>query len=232
VRKQRLVQIMVLALTGTAGTAFALTRTRQPAENESAPQLTGTSPVPVQQQDPLMAQRTKGDPKAPLTIYEISDFQCPYCRIFWAETLPIIDREYIQTGKAQLVFVNLPLPQIHPNAAAAHELAMCAAQQNRFWPMHDKLYDRQSDWARLKEPRDLFLELAREAGLDSDSLNECIETGAMRWLIQAEAESVAGRGVTSTPSFIIEGGLMRGAAPIEDWRPILDSLFAAKTQNP
>ena len=231
---RRLVLITAVALVAAAGAAFGVTLTKR--STQPAPDLPAQPAPPpdsaTQQQDPLMDQRTKGAPDAPLTVFEVSDFQCPYCRRFWAETLPIIDREYIQTGKVRFVFINLPLPQIHPNAAAAHELAMCAAQQDRFWPMHDELYDKQEEWSRLEEPKEYFLELAGNAGLDADSLNECIETGTMRWLIEAEAQTIASRGVTSTPSFIIEGGLMRGAAPIEDWRPILDSLFAARTQNP
>jgi protein-disulfide isomerase len=182
-----------------------------------------------QQPDPLIQQRTKGASDAPLTIYEISDFQCPYCRDFAVRILPDIEREYIQTGKAQLVFVNLPLVQIHANAAAAHEFAMCAAQQDRFWPIHDLLFRTQASWSTSAEPRDFLMTLADSAQLDSDSLNACIETGAVRWLVEQEAVSVAQRGVRSTPSFIVDGLLIAGAQPMDVWRPLLDSLFTAKT---
>ena len=94
----------------------------------------------VSTQDPMIAQRTKGDPDAPIAIYEITDFGCPWCREFHRLTLPSIEREYIETGKAKLIFVNLPISQLHPNSPAAHEFAMCAAQQDRFWPVYDLLY--------------------------------------------------------------------------------------------
>jgi protein-disulfide isomerase len=182
----------------------------------------------AQQPDPLIKQRTKGDPAAPLTVYEVSDFQCPYCRVFVEEILPQLDREYIATGKLQIVFVNLPLVQLHANAAAAHEFAMCAAKQDLFWPVHDLLFRTQAAWSRLEEPAGFFMTLADSVTLDRDSLAACIETGAVRWLVEAEATAVARQGVRSTPSFIVEGLLIAGAQEMDVWRPVLDSLFTAK----
>jgi len=181
-------------------------------------------------QDPLINQRTKGDPDAPITIYEITDFACPWCREFYRLTLPGLEHEYVDTGKAKLIFVNLPLPQLHPNSPAAHEFAMCAAKQDRFWPIHDLLYEHQDSWAMLEDPRSYFTIIADSAGLDLDLLNTCFDTGATRWIVQQEAESVAQQAnITSTPSFIIDKMMLVGYQPIESWRPILDSLFAAET---
>lgn len=177
----------------------------------------------------MFPARTKGDSTAPIQIYEVSDFQCPYCRMFSMETLPALEREYIRTGKVRFTFLNFPIAQSHPNAPAAHELAMCAARQDRFWPVHDILYRTQGTWAALSEPGPYFRSLADSAGLDRKALEECFTSGSVRWLIQAEAEMSWRAGVTSTPSFIIEGGLLKGHAPIELWRPILDSLYGAKT---
>ncbi len=181
--------------------------------------------------DYLIAQRTKGDSAAPLTLYEVGDFQCPACRLFFTETLPHILREYVDTGKLRIVYVNLPLVQIHSNAAAAHEFAMCAARQDRFWAVHDLLYTSQEEWAPLDNPRDYFMNLAESAELQQDSLGSCLSRGDTRALVISEAQSAFRAGVRSTPSFIIEGALMSGAAPIDAWRPILDSLYAEKTGN-
>lgn len=181
-------------------------------------------------QNPMIAERTKGDPDAPVTIYEVTDFACPWCREFYRLTLPSIEREYIETGKAKLVFVNLPIPELHPNAPAAHEFAMCAAQQDRFWPVHDLLYQHQAVWAPLEEPREYFTLLADSADIDIETLDICFDTGATRWLVQQEAESVAQRAnITSTPSFIMETVVLVGFQPMEEWRPLLDSLFTART---
>ena len=181
-------------------------------------------------QDPLISQRTKGDLAAPVTIYEVTDFGCPWCREFYRLVLPSIESEYIDTGRAKLIFVNLPLPSLHPNSPAAHEFAMCAAMQGSFWPVHDLLYQHQAVWAPLEAPREYFTLLADSAGLDLDSLNACFESGSARWIVQQEAESVAQQAnITSTPSFIMETLILAGYQPIEIWRPILDSIFAAKT---
>jgi protein-disulfide isomerase len=126
--------------------------------------------------------------------------------------------------------VNLPLVSIHPNAAAAHEFAMCQAQ-GRFWPVHDMLFDQQSVWAQLDDPSPYFYSAAAATGVAADSLDACVGTHRMRDLIMREAESVVRAGVQSTPSFVIEGGLMAGAVPIEGWRPILDSIYAGGTDS-
>ena len=97
----------------------------------------------AQNEDPLAA-RSKGASSAPVTVYEMADFQCPACRVFSVTVLPIIEREYVQTGKVRWVFINLPLTSLHPNAIAAAEVAMCAARQGRFWPTHDALYQQQA----------------------------------------------------------------------------------------
>lgn len=181
------------------------------------------------QQTAMLEARTKGDSNAPIVVFEASDFQCPYCRVFWEETLPFLDTEYVQTGKVRFTFLNFPLYQIHPNATAAHEFAMCAAMQDKFWPVHDLLYRYQAEWAHLADPAPYFGELADSAGLEADELKACLEGGVVRGLIQQEAQLNWRAGVQSTPSFIIDNHLLAGAAPIDAWRPILDSIFAEKT---
>ena len=179
-------------------------------------------------QDDLRAARSKGSPSAPITIYEMSDFQCPACRHFAANTLPALEREYIATGKVRLIYVNFPLP-MHPNAVPAAELAMCAARQNKFWQVHDLLFRHQERWASLREPGTFFLGLADSAGADRNAIAQCVRSGATRALVQSDAEGSARSGARSTPSFHIEGGLVAGAVPIAMLRPVLDSIYALKT---
>ncbi len=73
------------------------------------------------QQDPL-APRSKGSSQAPITVYEMSDFQCPYCRRHAVESFPLIEAEYIETGKVRWIYVNFPIPSLHPNAISAARL--------------------------------------------------------------------------------------------------------------
>ena len=179
------------------------------------------------QQDDLLAARTHGSPTAPVTVYEISDFQCPYCARFFLETMPFLEREYVLTGKVKFVFVNFPLP-MHPNAVPAAELAMCAARQGKFWPMHDILFRRQQQWAGLAEPGTVFLSYGDSIRADREALTACVRDGEMRSVVRADAEGGVRSGARSTPTFYIEGGLVVGAQPVETFRAVLDSVIRAK----
>ncbi|HEU5170745.1 MAG TPA: thioredoxin domain-containing protein [Gemmatimonadales bacterium] len=177
--------------------------------------------------DPL-ASRSKGTATAPVTVYEMSDFQCPYCRRHALDVFPTLEREYVRTGKVRWVFINFPLVSIHANAVPAAELAMCAARLGKFWPIHDLLFKYQEMWAPLREPGPFMLSLADSAKVPRPPLVRCLQTQATRAEIQAEAQGSERSGAGSTPTFYIEGGLLVGAHPAPVWRRVLDSIHAAK----
>ncbi len=176
--------------------------------------------------------RAKGSAKAPVTVYEMSDFQCPYCRRFALETFRALEKEYISPGKVRWVFVNFPLTSIHANAVAAASTALCAARQNAFWPMHDLLYQYQETWSPLKEPGPFFVSLADSVGISKSKLVECVKAPATEAEIRYEAEGAQRAGASSTPTFYIEGGLLTGAHPLPVFRQVLDSVLAAKSTRP
>ena len=178
-------------------------------------------------QDPL-ASRSKGRADAPIVVYEMADFQCPACRQFFTQTQPDIDREYVQTGKVRWVYVHLPLTSIHANAAAAAEFATCAARQGKFWRVHDLLYAHQDAWAGLAEPTAYLLTLGDSAGLDRGRLAGCVRDDGARAEVEADAARAMRSGARSTPTFYIEGGLLKGAAPITVFRQVLDSIYRSK----
>jgi protein-disulfide isomerase len=177
--------------------------------------------------DPL-AGRIRGSPRAPVTVYEMSDFQCPYCRQFALETFPALDAAYVATGKVRWAFVNFPLTSIHPNALAAAELGVCAAQQHAFWRMHDLLYRHQDLWAPLKQPGAFFLSLADSAKISKPALVACVQSDSTRETVRAEAQGAERSGAGSTPTFYIEGGLLSGAQPLAVFRAVLDSVYRVK----
>jgi protein-disulfide isomerase len=176
-----------------------------------------------------LAARTRGAATAPITIYEMSDFQCPYCRRVALNTFPDLDREYIATGKVRWVFINFPLTMIHPNAAAAAEVALCAARSGKFWEVHDLLYRNQPTWAPLTEPGAFFLTLADSASIPPDAFRKCLVGRETLDEVASDAKGSVQAGASSTPSFYIEGGLLPGAQPVEVFRQILDSIYIAKT---
>jgi protein-disulfide isomerase len=175
-----------------------------------------------------LESRTKGSARAPVTVYEMSDFQCPYCRQFARETFPALERTYINSGKVRWVFINLPLTDIHEHASAAAQLALCAAQQKGFWRIHDLLFLHQETWAPLKEAGPFFLSLADSAGISKPALLTCLESPETLQAVMADAEGAARSGASSTPTFYIEGGLVEGAQPLAVFRKVLDSVYAAK----
>ncbi|HEV8454387.1 MAG TPA: thioredoxin domain-containing protein [Gemmatimonadales bacterium] len=186
-------------------------------------------PVHAQTKTAPLDTRSKGSPKAPVTVYEMSDFQCPYCRRFAEETFPGLERSYITTGKVRWVFINFPLTDVHTHAAAAAQLALCAAKQNGFWRVHDLLFQYQDTWAPLKEAGPFFVSLADSAGLSKQALLTCLEAPETVQAVQADAEGAARSGAGSTPTFYIEGGLLEGAVPFSVFRQVLDSVYAVKT---
>ena len=194
--------------------------------------LAGVQALPGQSAPNTLASRSRGAAAAPITVYEMSDFQCPYCRRFSEETFPTLEREYVRTGKVRWVFVNFPLTSLHSNAVPAAELALCAGKQNAFWPVHDLLFRHQEVWAPLKEPAAFFLSLADSARIDKAALLECVKAPAIRAEVRAEAEGSERSGASSTPTFYIEGGLLAGAHPVGVFRQVLDSIYTAKTATP
>jgi protein-disulfide isomerase len=179
--------------------------------------------------DPL-AGRVRGSATAPVTVYEMSDFQCPFCRTFATSTFPTLDSAYVTPGKVRWVFINFPLTSVHQNAAAAAQTAVCAAQQNAFWPVHDLLFRHQDVWAPLKEPGAFFLTLADSAKISRPKLLACVRAPATEEAVRADAQGAERAGASSTPTFYIEGGLLVGAQPLPVFRQVLDSILRTKTK--
>jgi protein-disulfide isomerase len=211
---------LALALLATTGTTCG--------EAPPAAEAVATADTTQGQDRDLLAARTKGKADAPVTVIEMSDFQCPYCRQFATETFPTIDQEFVQTGKVRWIFVNFPLTELHPNAVAAAELAMCTAKQGKFWPMHDLIYAHQRTWAPLREPGQFLLTLVDSLQIPRDSILPCVRNGDYRQLVQKDANTAARIGARSTPTFLVEGALLSGAYPIDVFRHVLDSIYAAK----
>lgn len=160
----------------------------------------------------------------------MSDFQCPYCRAWHEETYPEVVKEFVETGKARLAYINFPIPG-HRNAWPAAEAAMCAATQGRFWPVHDALFQTQQKWESLQDPTTLFDSLATSAGVDMGPYHECISKHEMRALIQADIDRARESGVNATPTFIIGDQSVSGAQPIQVFRQLIDAALSKSGQG-
>lgn len=192
----------------------------------SAAALIALLGVAADHADPF-ATRSKGLPDARLVVYELADFQCPACRSFALETMPVLDREYVRTGKLRWVFLNLPLTEIHPHAVPAAEVAMCAARQDKFWEVHDALFLRQPHWAALSEPGPYLVALAESVGVARNALIPCLQSGDARRDVERDATQAQVWGARLTPSFLVGDLMMEGSAPAGLFRHLLDSLYLA-----
>lgn len=176
--------------------------------------------------------RAKGSPDAPVLVYEIADFQCPFCAQFAQDVFREIDAAYITAGRVQWVFVNLPMPS-HANAWIASEAALCAgAVSDRFWVMHDRLFVAGQEWISAVDPGAVLVRYAREAGVDMDAFSDCIAADRVASLILQDV--IFGSRVTGTPTFVVNNRLTNhqqtvvGLKSFDEWREVLESALRSK----
>ena len=176
--------------------------------------------------------RIQGNPNAPLWVIEVSDFQCPYCKQWHEQTYAVFRDEFVKTGKIRLAYVNFPLNS-HRYAWPSAESAMCAGAQGKFWEMHDALFSTQQRWESMPSPGILFDSLARSTGVDMPRWRDCVSSGKMKSLIQADHDRAAKAGAEATPSFMIGDQILAGAQPIDVLRRAVDSaLVKTKKTTP
>ena len=173
--------------------------------------------------------RIQGSATAPVWVIEVSDFQCPYCKQWHDQTYPMLRDQYVKTGKVRLAYVNFPL-SMHAHAMPAAEAAMCAGAQDKFWQMHDALFTTQTRWESLDTPGAVFDSLAQATGVDMKRWRDCVSSGKMRPLIDADHDRAQRAGASATPSFMIGNKLLTGAQPLDELRKAIDSA-AVKTRN-
>jgi len=168
---------------------------------------------------------SKGSETAPVTIVELSDFQCSYCRSFWKETLPRIEEAHIKTGQVRFVYRHFAILGEHSVAAA--QAADCAGEQRKFWEYHDRLFASQGPFAFTKQNLKRY---AKELGLDSAAFNQCLDSGKYAQKVEGETEIGKMLGVRGTPAFFINGELLVGAQPYETFQLLIeDELEKAKS---
>lgn len=168
-----------------------------------------------------------GNPDAPVVMIEYSDYQCAFCGQYIRETMPRIKERYINTGKVWYVYRDFPL-DFHPNAQKAAEAARCAGAQDAFWPMHDRLFGSQGEWSGQTgdDVLSTFVAHAEALELDVDVFEGCLKSGEQAAQVAQDMEAGVQDGVRGTPSFLINGKLVVGAYPFENFQQIIDAELA------
>jgi len=161
--------------------------------------------------------RIQGNVGATTWIVEVSDFQCPFCKMWHDSIYPTIKREFIDPGHVRLAYINFPL-QRHANAVPTAQAAMCASAQGRFWPMHKALFTSQARWSELTDAAPMLDSMAKAAGVSMPEWRDCVRSGVMQRLIGADRQRGTDAGVSSTPSFFIGDEVISGVAPLDTFR--------------
>ena len=170
--------------------------------------------------------RVRGDPKAPVTIVEFADFQCPFCKKAQA-TLKELLTKY--NGNVKLAYRDFPMRTLHPQAQVAAEAGHCAGEQGKFWEYHDALFA--TDQPKLDETG--LTATARSVALDEKSFSSCLAAGKFKAEIEQDVQDGTKAGVAGTPSFFINGQFVSGAQSQAEFVKIIDGELAAiRSQSP
>lgn len=172
-----------------------------------------------------------GSKDAQVTIVEFMDYQCPYCKRFHSQTFPDLKKLYIDTGKIRFYVMDFPL-DVHPKALLAAQAGRCAAEQGKFWAIHDLM---QSEGETLDN--DKIGEFAKTSALDVNGLRECLESGKYKDAIRLGISEASSKGIQATPTFVVgkstqtgvEGELVLGAMPFGIFQKKIDAIVTGKS---
>jgi protein-disulfide isomerase len=163
----------------------------------------------------------RGNPDAPVTIVEFSDFHCPFCR----QVQPVLGQLMAKYGdRVRIVYKDMPLDSLHPQGRAAAEASRCAAEQGRFWEFHDQVYGNPVDGSPATLQR-----FAQQAGLDVARFEACRSARKYQQAVQNDVQEGTLLGITGTPGFFINGRFLSGSQPLDTFARIFDEELAART---
>lgn len=164
----------------------------------------------------------KGSADAPVTLIEYSDFQCPACASYY----PLVrDLTKAYPAKLRVVYRHFPLRQIHPNAQLAAQAAEAAGLQEKFWEMHDLLFENQSTWAILDDPRETFVGYAKKLKLDEEKFKQDIDSEVVKTAIEDDIKRGMQARVNATPTFILNGQKILSPKSLEEFKQLIEKAL-------
>jgi protein-disulfide isomerase len=181
----------------------------------------------------LSGAPTNGQSSAPVTIVEISDYHCPFCRRHVQQTQPQLYSNYVNPGKVRHVFIHYPIAQLHPDASKSHEAASCAAEQGKFWDLHTKLFE-----TPLKTAEQLTA-VAQGVGIDPTAFRACLDSGKYAKAVAASVERIQKLNINGTPMFLVGrtpsgsqpmtvSRVIEGALPYDAFKAVIDEVASGK----
>jgi protein-disulfide isomerase len=171
------------------------------------------------------ADHVQGDAKSKVIIVEYSDFECPACRTYY-----FLMKQLMVEFSDRVVFVyrHFPLTEIHQNAEFAARAAEAAGKQGKFWEMHDLLFEKQDEWAKVADIETMFESYASLLGISVDQFKTDFNSKEVRDLVKAERASAIKLGLQGTPSFFINGKQIQNPTSVDAFRAIIQAAIAGK----
>jgi len=170
---------------------------------------------------PVDGDPSQGPEDAPITIIEFSDYQCPYCTRWYDEVYSRLMKDY--KGKVRFVYRDFPLYSLHPEAQPAAEAANCAGEQNAYWQYHDALFGQKSGLGS-----DAYLKYAQDLNLNMDKFVQCVKEHRYKDEVEADYKFASNLGVSSTPTFFVNGLAVVGAQPYDVFKQVIDKELAGE----
>lgn len=161
-----------------------------------------------------------GPANAPVTIIEFSDYQCPYCEVWYKQVYQQLLASY--PNQIRFVYRDLPL-SMHPEAVPAAEAADCAGEQSDYWKYHDALFSQ-----KYGLNRKAYEQYAADLGLDTKAFAACLDSHRYKGEVEADASDAARVGISGTPSFVVNGRILIGALPFSEFKTVIDEELALK----
>lgn len=202
--------IIVFVLAAAVGGAWMLIKSSRQAANANNQNTNANdlAPIPPGAEPP----NVRGNASAPVTVEEFADFQCGACGGYYPE-LKKIESEFGEN--LRVIFRENPLVPMHQHALIAAQAAEAAGLQNRFWEMHDKLYENQAKWIDAIDLVPIFVDYAKQIGLDPDRFMKDLNGEAVAQRIFQDGKKSHALGINSTPTFFVNGKEAKG----DNWKP-------------
>ncbi|GAB4521419.1 MAG: hypothetical protein Fur0018_01900 [Anaerolineales bacterium] len=214
--------------TGGSDAPAAAIATAEPIDPQAALPATPPADIEARRQalmDALIAQTKHflGNPDAPVTILEFSDFQCPYCGRFFQDVEPEIRKQYVESGQVRIGYLHFAF--LGQESLWAAEASECAADQSAFWEYHDKLFNSQNGENRGTFNKNNLKAFAADLGLDTKTFNQCLDGGKYTEYVKSQVDVGRQIGVQSTPTFLVNGQAVVGAQPFEAFQQAIEGIL-------
>lgn len=225
-----LISLSIFSLSSNVQTALASNVSVAKA-NTPLTQIT-TSPNPNITTVSVGSLQSRGSTNAKVGIIEYSDFECPYCNLYFDNAGRQINSSYVETSKVQLFYRNMPL-SIHSHARELAQASVCASNQNKFWKYYDTTFQTVLDNKRVVSDN-LIQDVSQKIGINNNDFNKCLKDKATSDSVDADLQDSQKNGFSGTPTFVIgkiengqikNGSIITGAQAFTDFQKIIDSYI-------